>query len=267
MKSTTQENNKKLSKDAENRQEGSQSLYRAISLIRAVARSGDTGIRMSEIAQEVDLPTSTVHRILSVFVSERFLEFNQCEKKYSLGYELFALGAKAHRYQLLDQYREAIKRVSEVTEETTYLVTRSGNDALCVDRVLGSYPIQVLTFEVNELRPLGIGSGSLAILSLLPDEMIETITTENEEKFKNFKGMNKFEIKKIVKKVRQDGFAISMKVVNSDTVGVGVAIQDKNGKVVGAISVAGIASRMKVERRTEIVDIIRSEIKRVCNQG
>ncbi len=243
-----------------NRPEGAQNLYRAISIIKTVSRYEETGARMSKIAQEVGLPTSTVHRILAVLVSEDLIEYDPHSKKYHLGYGLYALGGNARKFDIREKYRSALRNVSEQTEETAYLIIKSGNDALCLDRIVGSFPIQVLTFEVGERRPLGIGGGSLAILSSYPDDVVHRIIEANAEKYPDFMGRTGEDVLKMVAKTRRDGYALSKKNVNPETVGVGVAIKDGNDKVLGAISVAGILSRMKPDRRGRIAGIIRSEI-------
>ena len=243
------------------RQDGAQSLYRAISIIKTVAQYEKTGARMSMIARKLDLPSSTVHRILSVLVSEDFIEYDQATKKYHLGYGLYVLGENAHKFDISEKYYSALKNVSEKTGETSYLLVRSGNDALCLDRIVGSYPIQVLTFEIGARRPLGIGAGSLAILSALPDDISNAIIAANAEEYRGFVGRTAEDVHKAIKKTRQDGYAQSNKVVNAETIGVGMVINDQKGKVLGAISAAGILSRMKPDRRRTIVEIIRSEIE------
>jgi DNA-binding IclR family transcriptional regulator len=243
-------------------QDGAKSLHRAISIINAVAIYEETGARMSKLAQKVDLPTSTVHRILSVLVSEDLIEYDHNSKNYYLGYGLYTLGEKARKFKLREKYRTTLKNVSVRTEETSYLIIRSGNDAFCLDRIVGSYPIQVLTTEIGQRRPLGIGGGSLAILSSLPDEMCESIIKTNADRYPEFTGRTADDIRKMVNKTRRDGFALSQKSIDVETVGVGVPIKTEKGEVLGAISVAGINSRMKPDRRRKIVAIIRSEIEK-----
>jgi DNA-binding IclR family transcriptional regulator len=242
--------------------DGAKSLHRAISIIKAVAFYEQTGARMTKLAKKVNLPTSTVHRILCVLVSEDLIEYDDNSKKYHLGYGLYALGEKARKFDIRKTFHTALKNVSERTEETAYLIIRSGNDAYCIDRIVGSYTVQVLTFEIGQRRPLGIGGGSLAILSSLPDEMCESIIKANTYLYPEFMGRTADEIRKMVKKTRRDGFALSKKNIDADTIGIGVPIKNEQGKVLGAISVAGINSRMKPDRRHKIVEIIRSEIER-----
>lgn len=242
--------------------DGAKSLLRAISILKAVAFYEETGARMSKLANKVGLPTSTVHRILSVLVSEDLIEYDDNSKKYHLGYGLYALGEKARKFDIRDKYHTALKNVSIRTEETTYLIIRSGNDAFCLDRIVGPYPIQVLTTDIGQRRPLGIGAGSLAILSSLTNETCDSILKANAERYPEFMGRTTDDIRKLVSRTQRDGFALSTKNIDIETVGIGVPIINENGKVLGAISVAGINSRMKPHRRRNVVEIIRSEIER-----
>jgi DNA-binding IclR family transcriptional regulator len=261
-KKLSPEQDRKVIDKKAKKMDGAKSVHRTISIIKSVASYEETGVRMSQLAKKVNLPTSTVHRILSVLVSEDLMEYDDSSKKYYLGYGLYALGEKARKYKIREKFHIALKNVSVRTEETSYLIIRSGNDAFCLDRIVGSHPVQVLTSEIGQRRPLGIGAGSLAILSSLSDEVCERIIIENLDRYPEYMRRTAAEIRKMVKKTQRDGFAISKESIDLETIGVGVPIKNSTGEVIGAISVAGINSRMKRDRRNEIVAIIRSEIEK-----
>jgi len=46
-----------------------------------------------------------------------------------------------------------------------FLIVRSGDDAVCADRAIGSYPVKTSVVDVGTRRPLGLGGGSLAMLT------------------------------------------------------------------------------------------------------
>lgn len=240
---------------------GAQSLYRTLAILKVVADHNERGMRMSKIAEVVGLPTTTAHRILSVLVQEGFVEYDIGSKHYHLGIELFSLGMKAHKFLIRDKYRGVLEHVSKSTQETAYLVARSGNDSLCIDRVLGSFPIQVLTFEIGQRRPLGIGAGSVAILASLPQDELERIIADNAERYRVYRGRTPEDIWESVKNAQKKGYGMSIKNVTEDTIGVGVPIHDSSGSVTSAISVAGIERRMQPDQITKIVALIRATLK------
>jgi DNA-binding IclR family transcriptional regulator len=241
--------------------EGAQSIYRTIAILRAVAKYNDQGAGLSKIARSISLPTTTTLRILSVLVQEGLISFDPLSKVYHIGMELFILGTAAQHYSIRDRFRNALEKVAQETGETTYLVVRSGIDSQCLDRVVGKYPIQVLTFEVGERRPLGIGAGSLSIMASLPEDQAEKIISANALRYPQFRGRTVDDVRTMIAQTRKLGYGYSAGNVSPDTIGVGTAIQDHQGKVVAAMSVAGIVKRMDKKRQEEIVRLIKKEVK------
>ena len=68
-----------------------QSLTRALSLLRALAESGD-GMTLSDVAQLVGLPPSTTHRLLTTLQQERFVRFDGAAHVWQVGVEAFIIG-------------------------------------------------------------------------------------------------------------------------------------------------------------------------------
>jgi DNA-binding IclR family transcriptional regulator len=239
---------------------GAQSIHRAIAVLRVVAQHNQQGVRLSKVAQKLGLHTATVHRMLSVLVKEQLVTHDPASKLYHIGLELYSFGATAPQSSIRDKLHPALERIAEKTGDTCHLAIRSGNEAMCIDRVVGKYPIQVLTLELGERRPLGIGASSLAILSSLPKDEIETIIQANRLHYRNYKNRKACDVAQSVDKSCQLGYGLSDRVVNSRTAGVGVAVKDRYDKVVAAISVAGITQRMGKKRQKEIAALIKSEI-------
>jgi DNA-binding IclR family transcriptional regulator len=96
----------------------------------------------------------------------------------------------------------------------------------------------------------------------MPADQAELITKENEERYKIFNRTGE-EVRLAVKQSRRLGYGLSVKTVNPDTVGVGVAVTNADGKAVAAISVAGITKRMGPTKRDNIVKLIKAELAKI----
>jgi DNA-binding IclR family transcriptional regulator len=252
----------KTTKAAGAKPKGTQSIERVLSILKKVAQYDEIGVRLSTISQELELHTATVHRMLSILQEQGWVSMDPASKVYRLGHEILGLGSHTYPIRVKELFQGVLERIADQTGDTTYLVTRSGYDALCLDRKVGKFPIQVLTFEIGERRPLGVGAGSLALLSALPQEEFELIIKRNEVKYGNFKRTGK-DIRTAVNQCRRLGYGLSVKTVTSETIGIGVAIKNSVGEPAAAISVAGIVKRMEPARREEIVQLIQSEIATV----
>jgi DNA-binding IclR family transcriptional regulator len=93
--------------------------------------------------------------------------------RYFPGVNLAGLGAAAsNRFGLARRAQPSMRRAAERTSDTVYLTLRVGDEAMCIGREEGAFPIKTLTLKVGDRRPLGVGAGSLALLAFLPaDEM------------------------------------------------------------------------------------------------
>lgn len=251
----------KLSKPVKS---GAQSIYKAISLLRIVAESSDKGIRLYEISNKLGLSSATAHRILNVLVSENFLDYSPISKRYNLGIELHSLGIKAKRFSLKEKYRICLENISLETGDSIFLLIRSGYDCLCTDYIDARSHIRVASFSVGTRKPLGMGSGSLALLAFSPKLPIEVVLKANCRRFHApdwpYNKMTVLKVKSLIENARKSGFVYSDQFFIKDICSVGVPLYDHNGEVEAAISVASIASRMDISRAEKIAEFIQSEI-------
>jgi DNA-binding IclR family transcriptional regulator len=247
-------------------QEGSQSIRRAISLLRAVAKYNDGGVRLSRIARAVGLHIATTRRILRVLVSENLITYDPISKHYHLGFGLFCLGEAAHQFMIRNRFHTALERIASETEDTGYLLIRSGNDSLCIDRIDGSFPIRIMTLDIGGQRPLGFGAGSLALFAFLPDEQVEAILAVNAARIfefirlRGFRDVRMEDIRCLVAHSRELGYTLSQDIFIKGVSAVGVPIYNREGKIEASISVAAISERMDHDRCERIAKLVKSEI-------
>ncbi|WP_022664054.1 IclR family transcriptional regulator [Desulfospira joergensenii] len=244
-------------------QGGAQSIRRTIDILRSVSRFNKTGARLSTIARDVALPAPTAHRILTVLQEEDVLSFNPETKLYFLGTGLYALAAATSQFSLRDQYHSCLKRISDYTEDSAYLLVRSGYDGVCIDRVMGSFRVQVLGYEVGERRVLGIGAAGLALLSFLPAPLRDEILAANSPRYVKEFGVSPRDVMETVEQTRANRYSLSVHRVTSDSVGVGAPIFNTAGRVVAAVSMSAITKRLGPDRCREIARFMMDEISAV----
>jgi DNA-binding IclR family transcriptional regulator len=185
-------------------------------------------------------------------------------KKFVLGplaLEL-SIAARPH-FDLRTLFAEALSRVAEQTGDTTFLIMRSGNDAVCIDRRLGSYPIKTVVVEVGTRRPLGIGAGSLAILSALPDSEIERIIRENARRLASYDKSSDV-LMKTARAARKAGYAAGPVHGVDGAIALGVPILDPQAVPVAGLSVAAITTRMTTSRQLALQRILRTHARRMA---
>jgi DNA-binding IclR family transcriptional regulator len=233
--------------------ESIQSIERADAILRALAAGGGAGRRLVDVAAETGLQKSTAHRILNTLIATGLVEQDADSGLFHLGLRLFALGvAAANRYGLVELAGDALRRLAERTGDTVYLSVRSGAEAVCVDRVTGSYPIKTLTLHPGDRRPLGVGAGSLAMLAWLPDDEVRRVIEANAARLAQHVNFDEATLLQLVATSRRDGYAFNDRMLIPGMSAIGVPILDTSDRPVAALSVAAIDGRMHRGRRTDI---------------
>ena len=236
-----------------------QSLDRAIALLRAAARS-DSGLRLMELANAVDLSKSTTHRILSALVEHRLLRVEDGTRRYAPGSELYRLGVATQRhFSLVDLVRPSLARLAEATEDTVLFSIVDGSEALCMERVTGAFPIRTLTLAAGDRRPLGVGGGSLALLAALPRRESDPIVADEAARLAEYPAFTAASLARWVREVRRKGYACNRERVVAGMSAIGVAVPGPDGRPLGAISVAAITSRLGGERLAWVVGRVQAE--------
>ncbi|MGD8564587.1 MAG: IclR family transcriptional regulator [Desulfarculaceae bacterium] len=236
---------------------GAQSLSRAITLLKAVARHNETGARLSQMAREEGLHVATAQRLLKVLVAEELVTHDPVTKLYHLGLELFHLGQSAHQFTIRDIFRPLLEKIAGQTGDTVFLLVRSGLDMLCIDRVSGEYPIRTILVDVGARRPLGIGAGSLSLIAFLPDDEFEAVLRVNEDRYPHYKNLTSDDIREMARVARTRGYVLSDGLFHEDAVSVGIPMFGAKGKPVAAITVSAIRPRMDEKRRQEIYRLVK----------
>jgi DNA-binding IclR family transcriptional regulator len=245
---------------------GVRSIDRAIEILRALAFSNSVGgIRFSDLQAATGLSKGTLHRILAAVMTHGFVEQDASTRRYFLGLEFLALGARAgNRFDLQSIAHPSLVRLAKRTGDTAYLSIRSGIDSVCIDREEGAYPIKTLTLSIGTRRPLGIGSGSLALLSFLPDQEVKDIIRRNRARLASYPNHGYEDLLERVEETRHKGYAVNDGRILKGMCGVGVPVFGYKRRVVAALSTAAISSRMEPDRRQEIVVWLNQEAKRIA---
>ncbi len=244
---------------------GVKSVWRASRLLKRLA-SQPGGWRLSDLARDTGFGKTTTHRLLAALLDEGLVYQDAKSRSYHLGYELVRLGRAAGRYDMAELARPSLLRIARETGDTVFVSVREGLDAICLDRREGAFPIKTLTLNVGDRRPLGVGAGSLALLSFLPDAEVEEVVDANHAALDAYRRFGAEEMRRLVARTRADGYAYNEGRIVSAMCAVGVPVRDPDGRPVAALSVAAIAERMEAERMAWIVDLLQEEAGRLARR-
>ena len=219
--------------------DGTQAIRRAASILKAIAKANAQGISLADISRAENLPRSTAHRILKCLVEEGFVEHAANSRRYQMGGLTYELGLAVSRGVLeIARWRDVIDSVARRTGVTSYLMRRSGVEAVCLVKAEGTSVVRVIPVEVGQRRLLGVGAGATALLAALDaetsDRVIETITPG----LRNHPRITVEGLREAVKAVRATGFALSQGKVVEESFGMGLIVPDAHATPSLAVSIA-----------------------------
>lgn len=245
---------------------GTQSIQRAMQILRDIASFSIHGLRVVDIATHLNMERPTVHRMLKCLVDENLVMQDPRSRRYFLGHGIFELGlTAAPQFKLREICRPSLERLAARTGDIAFFTIRSGVDALSIDCVKVGERLNIPALEVGVHRPLGVGAGSLAILMALPDAEAETIVAANGKRLATFGKLNVPTLLEVVKASREAGYAIHDGRLLRGISGIGLLIRNSSGTPLGAISVSVIADSIPPSRVQEILLLLKREVRVIQN--
>lgn len=241
---------------------GTQSVHRAVTVLREIAAHGMKGLRLSDIADALSLERPTAHRIVKGLVAQGMLMQNRETRHYHLGHVVYELGlAASPHFSLRELCQPTLQTLAEKSGDSVFLMVRSGLDAVCIDLLEGSYPIQTRTLEIGGRRPLGVGAGSLALLISLPPDERERVMSTNAGRLTTFGNFTQSRLEKAIAASTEAGYAINEEDVLPGVSAIGLSIRPRQGAPYAAISIAAIESRLSGARRVEMARLLQKEVR------
>lgn len=237
---------------------GTQSVRRALGLLRSVATKSDCGVKLAQVVKESGLDRATVYRLLSCLVDEGFVQRDD-EGFYRLGPQAVVLGSlMPEATPLITMFRPAMKRMARIAEDSVFLMIRYGDMVQCDHRELGGVLGGRLTTVSGQRRLLGTGTGSVAILGLMETEEIQKIWARHAREYDAL-GITQERLLAMAHAVRLRRVAITFDSIESGVAGIGMAFRIGN-HAMGALSIGTHTTRLGPERQYELSELLKTEL-------
>lgn len=242
--------------DTQNGRSGIQVISRAAAVLRSLKEHPD-GLSLGQIASEVDLPRSTVQRIVGALQVERLLISNTSGAGVRLGPELGAL-AEAARYNTAELCRPLLVELTQATGETSDLSVLRGDKMIFIDQVPGTHRLRTVS-SVGEVFPVTTTANGRACLAQLPRH-VALMHAQAEATQSNIP-LDVDGFGEILDRITETGLAYDNDEHSDGISAVGFAFRDLSGEL-HAISVPVPTSRF-VRQRSEIEAAVQKIAKSV----
>jgi len=228
--------------------DGTAALEKALDVLDAVGASR-AGLSQVELGAKLGLPRTTLYRLLGTLVSRGLLRRDPLRRVYCLGQRCFEYARTS--YAMPDLVAAAgveLRALRDISGETTYLATLDGLEVVSLDRCDGAHS-QGSHAELGQRKPLHCTSQGKAILAALPPERREAIVKDIElDALTPHTITDRRRLHAELRLTATRGWSIDDEEIVTGVRCCGAPIVDPQGKVRGAISIAGPAFRLSMER-------------------
>jgi len=233
------------------------SVNRVIDILEELAKQKN-GLRVTEISNRLDLPNSSVSRLLSTLAYRSLVTKDEETNKYNLGLKIFELGSYIFNdLKICECAKPYLKGLVEEVNETGHLAVLDQGEIVYVDKVESLNPIRMYSRRGGRAPAYCTGTGK-AILAYKPEEEID-IMLEHKSLIKHtdFTITDPYELKKELQKIRDRGYAFDEEEFQPGVKCIAVPIFDYSGEVVGAVGIAGPVMRISKKKCNQMIDLLK----------
>jgi IclR family transcriptional regulator, KDG regulon repressor len=229
--------------------------------VRAVERALDVllcfnrqtpELNMTQIAEQVGIHKSTVHRLLKTLEKKRFVERDAATGVYRLGIQLLQMA-----YLTLEQNdlrrlaAPFMRRLWEQHRETIHLAVLDQADVVFLDAIESPQRVK-LAAAIGQRLPAFATAAGRAILAFMPDEAVQDVLKRGMPQYTPQTRSSPEAFFEGLRLVRERGFALDEREFEEGIDAIAAPILDQSGLPIAAVSVAGPSYRLVHDRLLEI---------------
>lgn len=242
-------------------------VERAADILLLFASSRKASLGVTEIANELELSKTAVHRILSSLRNKGIVEMDPTNHRYGLGPVIVTLGVKyLNKLDVRKVAGPELAALSHRTDETATLSIRTGFTRLYVDQVTPDREV-LMSVQIGIAHPLHAGASSKAFLAFLSQDEIERYLAQPLHAVTPRTTTDPGVLRKELALIRSRGWAQSQNERQTGAGSVAAPILDYLGHPIAVISVCGPAERMVTETEECVAALLETTSKISARMG
>ncbi|GGL66136.1 IclR family transcriptional regulator [Halocalculus aciditolerans] len=209
----------------------------------------NSGATPAQIANQLDVSTSTAHRYLNTLSEEGYLVRE--DRTYYLALKFLALGEQARTRK--ETYVSAEEYTHMLAEESgcrsTFIVEEGGR-GIYLYTAPGKHSVWTRS-TIGKRIPLHATAGGKALLAFLPQEKVDRIIKTGLERQTAETITSPQRLRETIETIRERGYAFNREEQIDGVNAVGAPVMSDGGDVIGAFSVSGPSNRLRGDRFTD----------------
>lgn len=214
-----------------------QSTERIFSVIELIAQENN-GMGISEISRHLDLPKSTVHRIVNSLADKNYLSKDQSNDKFKLGYKFIAIASDyVSKLDIRTVAAPFINALAKKFNVSAHLAIRQQDQAIYIDKV-EPYSHICMYSEIGKGIELYCSAlGKSLLLGFTDEEFSNYLNSVEITQYTPFT-INKEELKRQINAAKTTNITVDNAEHEENIFCMASPIYDYKNNVIAAISIA-----------------------------
>jgi DNA-binding IclR family transcriptional regulator len=231
----------------------SQQIQRALDVIEAIAEA-PRGLTLTELAEVLELPKSSVLRLVANLEMRRYVEQDQ-NNRYRIGLRVFSIGGRALADNILRTCaRPYLEDLALRVGESTYLAILDQEQALYIDRIESPMPVRSHS-PIGSHRPLLVTAvGKVLLAGMGPVTAADVLKSYAERD--SLAPPASDDLHQRLQRVAADGYAIDIGEYDEGLTCIAAPIRDGHGDVIAALGLSGPSWRIPDDRLPTVVGLL-----------
>ena len=231
------------------------SLTRALRILQSLAARSE-GMSLTELSETTGLPPSTTHRLLTTLEAERFVRPDPTNGQWRIGVTAYYVGsAFARSRDTLALIRPYLRRLMEITGETSNLFVESDGEAICIGQIESRHAMRAITGVGGRVMLHSSGAGKV-LLAHMDVEARQAILNGPLAKPTEKTLCDAADLDAELSRISSTGHAIDDEENAIGLRCVAAPIYNEFREVVAAISVSGPTARIPDNRLKSLCEVV-----------
>ncbi|HEX9464574.1 MAG TPA: IclR family transcriptional regulator [Alphaproteobacteria bacterium] len=215
-------------------------LTRGLDILRLFKRTRPV-IAAPDIARELAIPRSTVHRLTRVLESMGFLQRTNGDRDYTLGPAVLTIGFEyLGSLDVVDLAEPLLTRLRDETGYSAHLVTRNGTEIVYLSRYPGHATISSSIAVGATLPAHATVIGRALLADLPPDELRALYAGHPMTSYTDQTPTTIAKLEALLAEDRRRGYVAATSFFEPGLTTVAAPVRDRSGRVTAAISVTAL---------------------------
>lgn len=237
--------------------EGARTVGRVLRALELLA-SQSTPLRLTDIARELEVPTSSAHALLQQLIKHDYARVLADDRRYIQGARLVLLGSRVRAgLKIVKEARSIIEDLAAATGENVYLGVCQARGIVYADSVEAESGV-VARFQLGNLRPLHATSpGKIFLAFSGSSESLDSLLGQGKlASITRYTKTNRDVLKQEIRTVRERGFAINEQEAVEGAFGISAPVFDADASLAGCVTLGLPEFRFKDARNGAINRVV-----------